>query len=58
MIGTRPVAEINAPEVLAVLRRLESMGFAESAHRVKTVISQVMRYAIATGRRIERDPCP
>ena len=57
LIGARPVAEINVPEVLAVLRRLESMGFAESAHRVKTVISQVMRYAIATGRRIERDPC-
>ena len=58
LIGARPVAEINAPEVLAVLRRLETMGFAESAHRVKTVISQVMRYAIATGKRIERDPCP
>ena len=58
LIGTRPVAEINAPEVLEVLRRVESKGLIESAHRVKTVISQVMRYAIATGRRVERDPCP
>jgi len=57
-IGTRPVAEINAPEILECLRRVERIGFVEAAKRVKAVISQVMRYAIATGKRIERDPCP
>jgi integrase len=57
-LGGRPVAEINAPEVLAVLRGIEARGTIEAAKRAKTIISQVMRYAIATGKRIERDPCP
>ena len=57
-IGTRPIADINAPEILAVLQRIEERGFIERARRVKVDISQVMRYAIATGRRVDRDPCP
>ena len=57
-LGSRPVAEINAPEVLAVLRGIEARGTIEAAKRAKTIVSQVMRYAIATGKRIERDPCP
>jgi integrase len=54
-IGTRPVAEIKAPEVLAVLRRIESRGALETAHKIKFSIGQVLRYAVATGR-AERDP--
>lgn len=56
-IGNRPVADISAPEVLAVCRRIEERGIFETARRVKENISQVMRYAIATGR-ADRDPCP
>jgi integrase len=56
-IGARPVAEIKAPEVLSTCRRIEQRGAIETAHRVRTSISQVIRYAIATGR-AERDPCP
>ena len=56
-IGGRPVADISAPEVLAVCRRVESRGAIETAHRTKENISQVMRYAIAT-ERADRDPCP
>jgi len=56
-IGNSPVSEIKAPEVLAVCRRIEKRGAIETAHRVKVIISQVMRYAIATGR-ADRDPCP
>jgi len=56
-IGGRPVTEISAPEVLAVCRRIENRGVCETARRVKENISQVMRYAIATGR-ADRDPCP
>ena len=55
-IGERPIAEIKAPELLAVLRRVESRGALETAHRVKTICGQVFRYAVATGR-AERDPC-
>jgi integrase len=54
-IGKRPIAEIKAPELLTVLRRVESRGALESAHRIRTICGQVFRYAVATGR-AERDP--
>ncbi|MCD6272919.1 MAG: integrase arm-type DNA-binding domain-containing protein [Deltaproteobacteria bacterium] len=54
-IGKRPILEIKAPELLAVLRRVESRGALETAHRIKTIAGQVFRYAVATGR-AERDP--
>lgn len=54
-LGARPVAEIRAPEVLAVLRRIESRGARETAHRAMQNCGQVFRYAVATGR-AERDP--
>ncbi len=54
-IGKRPIAEIRAPELLTVLRRVESRGALESAHRIRTIAGQVFRYAVATGR-AERDP--
>ena len=56
-LGGRPVNEITAPEILAVLRRIDARGARYTAHRAKSEISQVFRYAIATGR-AERDPCP
>lgn len=56
-LGGRPVGEITASQILAVLRRIEGRGVIETAYRAKTNISQVIRYAIATGR-AERDPCP
>jgi integrase len=54
-IGAQPVNEIKAPELLMVLRRVESRGALETAHRVKSICGQVFRYAVATGR-AERDP--
>jgi len=54
-LGKRPIAEIKAPELLAILRRVESRGALESAHRIRTICGQVFRYAVATGR-AERDP--
>lgn len=54
-IGTRPITQIKALELLTVLRRIESRGALESAHRIKTIAGQVFRYAVATGR-AERDP--
>jgi integrase len=56
-IGERPVAEIDAPELLTVLRRIEARGAHETAHRTKQRCGQVFRYAIATGR-AQRDPTP
>ena len=54
-IGERPIIDIKAPELLMVLRRIESRGALETAHRVRIICGQVFRYAIATGR-AERDP--
>jgi len=54
-IGERPVNEIKAPELLMVLRRIESRGALETAHRIRSICGQVFRYAVATGR-AERDP--
>lgn len=56
-IGSRPIAEISAPEVLTVLRRIDARGARYTAHKAKSEISQCFRYAVATGR-AERDPCP
>ena len=54
-MGARLIIEIKAPEVLMALRRIESRGALESAHRVRIICGQVFRYAVATGR-AERDP--
>jgi integrase len=54
-LGQRPVAAIRAPELLSVLRRIESRGAVETAHRAMQNCGQVFRYAIATGR-ADRDP--
>ena len=44
------IAAIKAPDVLRGMRKLESQGKLESAKRVRSVVSRVLRYAIATGR--------
>lgn len=54
-LGARPIAEIDPPEALAVLKRIESRGANETAHRVKARMGQVFRYAIAHGN-ATRDP--
>ncbi|HUF41905.1 MAG TPA: integrase arm-type DNA-binding domain-containing protein [Verrucomicrobiae bacterium] len=54
-LGKRPIAEIKAPELLSMLRRIESRGALETTHRAMQNCGQVFRYAVATGR-AERDP--
>jgi integrase len=53
-LGNRTITTISPPELLMVLRRIESRGAIETAHRVHQSCGQVFRYAIATGR-AERD---
>lgn len=52
-IGKRPIKTVTAPELLAVLRRVEKDSV-EVAHRVMRECGRIFRYAIATGR-AERD---
>ncbi|HVC90426.1 MAG TPA: integrase arm-type DNA-binding domain-containing protein [Acidobacteriaceae bacterium] len=49
-LGDRPIAEIDAPELLAAMRTIESRGSFDLAHRVLQVCGQIFRYGIATGR--------
>lgn len=53
-LGKLPMKEIKATKVLEALRRIEDRGALEQAHRVRTIVGQVFRYAVATGR-AERD---
>jgi hypothetical protein len=52
-IGARDVRGLRAPELLEVLRRIESRGTHDLAHRVRSICSRVFRYARATGRHCE-----
>lgn len=54
-LGSMPIDDVKAPDVLKILKHIESRGILETAHRVKTIIGQVLRYAIAHGRRADRD---
>jgi integrase len=49
-LGPRPVAEILPPELLSVLRRMETRGAVHTAHKVMQTCGQIFRYAIATAR--------
>lgn len=54
-LGPRPIADIKAPDILAVLSKIEARGRYETARRAKQCIGMVFRYAVATGR-AERGP--
>lgn len=53
-LGSRPIAQITASQLLTTLRKVEARGTHETAHRVKQTCGQILRYAVATGR-AERD---
>lgn len=55
VIGDQPIAEIDPPELLRALRRIESRGALETAKKARQAAGQIFRYAIATGR-ADRDP--
>lgn len=54
-IGKRSIADVTAPELLSVVRRIEGRGALETAHRALGNCGQVFRYAIVTGRAVN-DP--
>lgn len=49
-IGVTACQDLTAPEILSVLRRVESRGAIETAHRILQSCSQILRYAVITGR--------
>ena len=54
-LHARPVGDIKPAEVLSILRMIEGRGNHETAIRLRGTISEVMRFAIVTGR-AEVDP--
>jgi hypothetical protein len=48
-IGTLPIAEVSAPMVLALLRKVEARGANEMARRVRMHVSHVFDWAIGAG---------
>ncbi len=54
-LGPRPIRDITAADVLAVLRKVEKQGLIDTAHRLRAGIGEVFRYAIATAR-ADTDP--
>lgn len=42
-LGKRPITDIDAPDILAALKRVDSRGARFTAHRVRSEISRVFR---------------
>lgn len=54
-LGDRPIKDIAAPELLAVLKKVEKRGVYETAQRLLQRCGAIFRYAIQT-HRAERNP--
>jgi len=54
-LGFRPIDELEAPELLEMLRAVEARGALDVAKRLRQSAGAIFRYAIATGR-AKRDP--
>jgi len=50
LIGSHPINAVTPTEALSVLRKVEAKGRYESARRMRSVLSRVFRYGIATAR--------
>jgi integrase len=48
-LGPRPIGEVEPPELLGTLERVQNRDAAQSAHRLLTTASGVWQYAIARG---------
>ena len=48
-IGDRPIGEIEPPELLRALKKVEALKHFETASRMRTLASQVFRFGIANG---------
>ncbi len=57
-LGSRPIADITPQELLATLKRAETKGTIDSAHRARQIAGQVFRYAVATGRALSDPSSP
>lgn len=54
-IGTRPIDRIKARELVAIFDRIRERGIDETARRSRSIVGQIIRYAIRKGL-AENDP--
>ncbi|MFK5980586.1 MAG: integrase arm-type DNA-binding domain-containing protein [Rhizobiaceae bacterium] len=47
--GRKPISEITSPMVLRCLKKVEAKGNYETAHRLRSRIGSIFRYAVASG---------
>lgn len=50
VIGSTPIADLEAPDIAAVIKKIEDRGAGEMARRALQNCAQVIRYAVQTGR--------
>ena len=55
VFGTKPISEVTAPDVLAIIRPIEAKGLHTTAGKILSACSQVFDYAMNTGR-LEYNP--
>ncbi|CAG4883732.1 Putative protein IntB [Georgfuchsia toluolica] len=55
LMGDKPISELAAPDLLAVIRRIEGRGAMDIARRVHNVCGRIFRYAVGHGL-TSRDP--
>jgi integrase len=56
-LGDQAIVELEAPEVVAVLRKVESRGSLSQAEKVRQRVNAVFRFAVVTGQ-IKGNPLP
>lgn len=49
-LGSKPISEITAPQILEVVKLIENLNKLETEHRTLQASSQVFRHAVQTGR--------
>jgi integrase len=49
LLGARPISEIEAPELVAMVKAIEARGAGDLAKRAMQNVGQIFRYAIAHG---------
>jgi integrase len=54
-LGSKPIADVTAPQLLAMAKAIESRGALDIAKRALQTCGQVFRYAVVHGI-IERNP--
>lgn len=54
-LGALPIDRVSTGAILRMCRKIEGLGYIETAQRVKVLAGQVLRFAIAAGL-IENDP--